>query len=183
MQTAQKTITAVAIVASLGLFGCDKLGGDKQGAGPESNTGALGETSAKAGGGKPAVNANGVPMIPTGRSAPPSLEEWGAAIEVNTQGAGSRPRDCYMKTVREWLKVHCEGSVKGIIDMDGFGNKGSDYFEYLTPGKVADYIVRLRKGSSMKLKILREDQDAALFVSWPPSAEQPLHVALGIGKR
>jgi hypothetical protein len=47
-----------------------------------------------------------IPDIPSGRSNPPSVSEWSAAAEVNTQGANARPDDCFMKIVREWLKVH-----------------------------------------------------------------------------
>ena len=180
---------SLVLCLSLGIFGCDALGG-KSSEGDGKATAEAPATAASAAGGKaggappPAkLNSNGVPMITAEKSTPPTLDEWKSAPEVNTQGQGSRPADCYMKVLREWLKVNCTGDIKGITDMDGFGVKGSDYYEYLVPGKVADYIVRLRKGSSLKLKILRADQDAALFVSWPPSAEQPLHVALGIGRR
>ena len=88
-----------------------------------------------------------------------------------------------MKVVREWLKVHCDGDVLDYEKMKGFGNEGYNYFKMVEAGHMADFVVRLRKGSSMELKILRETQHASLFVSWPPSSEQPLHVALGIGQR
>jgi hypothetical protein len=67
--------------------------------------------------------------------------------------------------------------------MDGFGEENVDYYQQLTPGKPADFVVRLRKGVSMKLTIQREGEDAVLTVSWPPSEPRPLRVELGVGKR
>ena len=179
--------------------GCDRLGSKADEAGPDktgtsakdmvvrSGRQASGSSAAPTGQAttKPVTGpgAGGVPDIPAERSSPPTVQEWGAAAEVNTQGAGGRPNDCYMKIVREWLKVHCNGNVTGTKDMDGFGQENFDYYQQVTLGKAADFVVRLRKGVSMKLKILRDEQDAALFVSWPPSEPRPLHVALGIGKR
>jgi len=175
--------------------GCE-LGGSKSE--PDKTGGGARDTEVRTGGARakePATAASsgrgvaasagesGVPDIPSERSNPPTVDEWVGASEVNTQGPGARPNDCYMKIVREWLKVHCNGKVTGTKDMDGFGQENWDYYQSITLGKSADYVVRLRKGVSAKLKILREDQDAALFVSWPPTQPKPLHVALGIGKR
>jgi hypothetical protein len=130
-----------------------------------------------------ALPADGIPDIPDSRSNPPTVAEWQAAPEVNTQGAGGRPKDCNMRVVREWLNIHCNGKVTKIDEMDGFGKENWDYYQQITLGSSADFVVRLRKGVSMKLKIFREDQDAALFVSWPPSEPKPKHIALGIGRR
>jgi hypothetical protein len=129
----------------------------------------------------PVKDDNGIPDIPEGRSKPPTVAEWGAAREVNTQGANAHGRECTMKIVREWLKVNCQGDVTKVSDMDGFGKKGFDYFDSVKIGKSADFVLRLRKGSNPKLKIHRNDKsgNAALFVSWPSNEPKPKIVALG----
>lgn len=128
-------------------------------------------------------DAAAVPAIPSDRSSPPTVADWRDATEVNTQTPGARPEACYLKIVREWLKIHCDGKVIGVEDLEGFGQESWDYYQSVRPGHAADLVARLRKGHSMKLTILREDQNAVLFVSWPPTEPKPLHVALGIGGR
>jgi hypothetical protein len=150
----------------------------RKGAAPSADTSKAGSPAPRPGG----APEGAVPDIPAARSKPPTVDEWIAAPEVSTQDAGARPNDCYLKIVREWLKVHCNGSVTGTMDMDGFGEENVDYYQQVTPGKPADFVVRLRKGVSMKLTIQREGQDAVLLVSWPSSEPRPLRVELGIGK-
>lgn len=127
---------------------------------------------------------SGIPDIPSGRSKPPTIAEWKDATEVNTQGANSRPPDCHMKIVREWLKVNCSADdVTGEISkQEGFGNENADYFKSIKPGKHVDFVMRLRKGTVQKVRIHREDgKYASLFVNWPGADEKPKHVALGVG--
>lgn len=124
-----------------------------------------------------------IPDIPDSRSNPPTLEEWGSACDVNTQGAGSHPGDCTMKIKREWLQVTCRGNMTGYEQFEGFGNIGQDYFEQHTPGAMASFVVRLRKGKSQKVRMCRGNERASLFVSWPPSSAKPTIVALGIGPK
>jgi hypothetical protein len=123
-----------------------------------------------------------IPDIPEGRSAPPTVAEWSAADEINTQEANSQPDKCFLKVVREWLKVHCDGEFGEITDMDGFGKENADYFQFIKPGKSADYVVRLRKGKALKLKIHRAEGNAALFVNWPGASPKPTIIALGKGR-
>lgn len=118
------------------------------------------------------------PEIPEGRSKPPTPAEWSAAASVNTVGANSAPKDCFMKVVREWLKVNCSGKIKEITAMDGFGAKNVDYFDSITVGKSADMVVRVRKGGAIKARILREGGGAALFVNWPAQNAKPSIMAL-----
>lgn len=119
------------------------------------------------------------PEIPDGRSKPPTLAEWGEADQVNTVGANSAPRNCYMKVVREWLKVHCEGQIREITNEEGLGGEGVEHFRYVND-KVADIIVRVRKGQHIKLRIMREGQSASLFVNWPGGQSKPSIMALQI---
>lgn len=140
--------------------------------------------AAKAPEGAPAMAAPGAgqeaPAVSEGKSAPPTVAEWEAAPSANTVGANSAPRDCVLKVVREWLKVNCQGNIKEVTNMDGFGVKGVDYFELVTPGKVADFVVRLKKGQAVKARIIREGQSASLFVNWPSQSAKPSIIALQI---
>ena len=120
------------------------------------------------------------PEIPETKSAPPTVAEWTAAASVNTVGANSAPKDCVMKVVREWLKVNCSGKIKEVTAMEGFGAKNVDYFDSVTPGKSADLVVRVKKGGSIKARILREGGGASLFVNWPGANAKPSILALQI---
>lgn len=120
------------------------------------------------------------PEIPETKSAPPTVAEWTAAAGVNTVGANSAPKDCVMKVVREWLKVNCSGKIKEVTAMEGFGAKNVDYFDSVTPGKSADLVVRVKKGGSIKARILREGGGASLFVNWPGANAKPSIMALQI---
>ncbi len=127
---------------------------------------------------RPSVDENGIPPIPDGRSNPPTVAEWSAAATVNTQGANSQAQDCFMKIVREWIKVHCEGDVQSISDKDGLPRSNADYFEAIKLGKAADFVFRLKKGRAMKMRIHRTGNRASLFINWPASKDRPVHVAL-----
>lgn len=122
-----------------------------------------------------------IPAIPDGRSDPPTSAEWSSAKNVNTQGANSWPPDCTTKIVREWLQVNCTGKVKGYEKMENFGKLHSDYFESIMPGKLASFVVRLKKGKTISVRICRDTDRASLFVNWPTAKDRPIHVALGKG--
>ncbi len=128
-----------------------------------------------------AVDEKGIPLIPSGRSKPPTVAEWSAAPEVSTQEVNSRPAGCFMKIVREWLKVHCEGEVTGTDKMTEFGKEHADFFQSIKLGKSADFVVRLRQGRVQKLHICHLNDRASLFVNWPAGRDRPIHVALGKG--
>ena len=119
------------------------------------------------------------PDVPAGTSGPPTMDEWNAAAGINTAEKNSVAKDCTMKMVREWLKVNCTGKIKEVTNMDGFGKKNVDYFELVTPGKVADFVVRVKKGGSLKVRILRDGEPgASLFMNWPGQLEKPSIIAL-----
>ena len=123
-----------------------------------------------------------IPEIPEGRSTPPTVAEWGAAAEVNTQEKNSQPDKCEMKIVREWLRVSCRGDdIVGYEKMEGFGTKNGDYFEMIKPGNLASFVLRLKKGKTQSVRICRQKDRASLFVNWPASKDRPVHVALGKG--
>jgi hypothetical protein len=130
----------------------------------------------------PAPAADGpIPAIPDGRSDPPTSAEWSAAKNVNTQGANSWPEDCTSKIVREWLQVNCTGKITGYEKMENFGKLHADYFESILPGKLASFVLRMKKGKTQSVRICREKDRASLFVNWPTTKDRPIHVALGKG--
>jgi len=122
-----------------------------------------------------------IPPIPSTRSKPPTAAEWGKACDLNTQGEGSQPPDCTMKVMREWLQVTCRGNVRGYENLTDFGSEGADYFKQIQLGQLGSFVVRLKKGRNQKVRICRAKDRASLFVSWPPSKDNPSIVALGIG--
>ncbi|MEZ4371164.1 MAG: hypothetical protein R3B07_10080 [Polyangiaceae bacterium] len=142
------------------------------------------ETAAPAASEEEKKDESPIPDIPEGRSKPPTVAEWKAATNINTQEVNSQPDKCFMRIVREWLKVNCEGDVQGFTGMENFGNEMADYFQSVKPGKVADFVVRLRKGKTLKLRIQRgKEGEAVLFVNWPIGEEKPTIVALGRGAK
>jgi hypothetical protein len=192
----KRVVAGVAVLGLVGSGACHRLGSQSDDAAPDKTGASAKDTTIRSGrkgavasadtakaGAPGAAPGGAIPDIPAARSKPPTVDEWGAAPEVTSQNDGGRPNDCYLKIVREWLKVHCNGNVTGTKDMDGFGEENVDYYQQLTPGKPADFVVRLRKGVAMKLSILREGEDALLLVSWPSSEPRPLRVELGVGKR
>lgn len=130
-----------------------------------------------------APGAGAIPDIPETRSNPPTVAEWSTASGINTVGPNSAPKDCFMKLVREWLKVNCSGKIIGVEEKDGLGKQDVDHFESIKPGTFADYVIRLRKGVSVKAKIRRQDDAASLFVNWPGGAPKPTIIALQIAPK
>jgi hypothetical protein len=122
-----------------------------------------------------------IPVIPEDKSSPPTVAEWTRAAVVNTQETNSQPDKCEMKIVREWLRISCHGEVTGFEKMENFGTKNADYFEMIKPGNLASFVVRLKRGKTQSVRICRQKDRASLFVSWPPSKDRPVHVALGRG--
>ena len=179
-----RRLALVSLVLSVGLFGCGKKDsaaadappstpGAAAPGHPDEKTPPAGVKTAAPGAGQAA------PDVPSGTTAPPTTEEWGAAAAVNTVGAGAAAKDCTMKMHHEWLKVNCTGKIKEVTNMEGFGKKGVDYFDLVTPGHVADLVVRVKKGGSIKARILRDGvAGASLFVNWPGALDKPSIVAL-----
>ena len=148
------------------------LGGSKPGATPVQGTSDN----------RPSTSGpSEIPDIPEGRSNPPTVAEWASARQVNTQEFNSRAPNCFQKVVREWLKIHCEGDVIRVEEKTGFGTHNVDHYESVVPGKFADYIVRLRRGTVITAKIYRTEGNAAVFVNWPAGAPKPVHIAIGRG--
>lgn len=174
-----------AVVVLAAIAGCGQKNEDAT-SDPSRGLGAPGRAGVNSKTGAPLLAAPGAgqaaPEVSGGTSAPPTVAEWQGASSANTVGANSAPKDCELKVVREWLKVNCTGKITQVTNMDGFGRKGVDYFELVTPGRVADFVVRLKKGGSIKARILREGagNSASLFVNWPSSNPKPSIVALQI---
>lgn len=124
------------------------------------------------------VDAKGIPAIPDGRSNPPTVAEWSAAPNVNTQETNSQAKDCFMKIVREWLKVHCEGDIRSISDQEGLPKSNADLYQSVVDGKFADFVIRMKKGDTLKMRIHRDGNRASLFVNWPGGKDRPVHVAM-----
>ncbi len=129
----------------------------------------------------PVVDEGPIPLIPTERSNPPQGNEWLQGKEVNTQNVHSQPDKCEMRVLREWLQVTCREHYVGYEKMENFGQKFSDYYESVDPGRVVSFVLRLKKGKTQAVRICAPDKRASLFVNWPPTADRPAHIALGKG--
>lgn len=174
--------TVLALAATLAAAGCCKKSD------PTDSPSLSGDSPKTAGaqGAPPGAKYMGpgnVPDVPETRSNPPTVDEWKNAAEVNTVGANSAPSGCSMHIVREWLKVNCSGKIEGVSDMEGFGKKGFDYFDWVQAPSVADFVVRLRRGNSLKLRINREKDRASLFANWPSGQPKPSIIALQAGPK
>lgn len=186
---ADTTITCGAALA-LALLACKKEGAPSPAATeskpvPTAATTAAGPAAtgaAATGGAKgPSFKVSEVPDIPSDKSNPPQGTEWDQGVAVNTQGANSRAKRCSMHVLREWLRIYCSGKITGYEKKEDFGELQQDYFEQVVQGKYASFVIRLKKGKNQKIRICREGDRASLFVSWPPSADKPKHIALGQG--
>jgi hypothetical protein len=122
-----------------------------------------------------------MPLVPTTASNPPQGGEWDLGVVVNTQGANARAKQCSMRILREWLNIYCTGDVIGYEKKEDFGRINVDYYEQISPGKFASFVVRLKPGHSQKIRICRSKDRASLFVNWPDQKDRPVHVALGNG--
>jgi len=122
-----------------------------------------------------------IPAIPSDKSNPPKATEWDDGKEVNTQETNSQPDKCSMRILREWLQISCREDYSSYEKMENFGLKNSDYFEFIQPGRVVSFVVRLQRGKTQTVRICGEDQRATLFVNWPAQKDRPVHVALGKG--
>lgn len=161
----------------------DKIRGAQTAASASATAAAAGEGGAPEPKGKSAPDDSPVPEIPEGRSDPPTVAEWGDAEEINTQEKNSQPDQCEMKVVREWVRVSCRGEILNYEKMESFGTKNADYFEMIQPGKLASFVVRMKKGKTQSVRICRASDRASLFVSWPGSKDRPAHIALGKGPK
>jgi hypothetical protein len=165
-----------AVGLMVGLAACKSSKDTSAGASAKADAAAPGVANVT----KPAaeVDTKGIPPFPEGQSAPPSPEEWSTAREVNTQDPSSRAKDCYLKVIREWLKVHCDGDIKSVGETEGMPKSKSDSFESVEPGKAADFVMRLTKGSTIKMRIHRAGNRASFFEIWPVSADRPTMIAI-----
>ncbi len=122
-----------------------------------------------------------IPAIPTAKSNPPKVAEWDDGKEINTQETNSQPDKCSMRVLREWLQISCREDYSSYQAMENFGLKNRDYFEFIQPGRVVSFVVRLQRGKTQKVRICGKEQRATLFVNWPDQKDRPVHVALGKG--
>jgi hypothetical protein len=132
----------------------------------------------------PATSAeppNPIPAIPTEKSNPPKTTEWDEGKDVNTQETNSQPDKCTMRILREWLQISCREDYSSYEKMENFGLKNADYFEFVQPGRVVSFVVRLQRGKTQTVRICGEGRRATLFVNWPAQKDRPVHVALGKG--
>ena len=114
------------------------------------------------------------PSGPNGRSAVPTLEEWGKTGEVTV--LGSSKLDCETKKVREWIRVSCKGESKERgkptgVTIDRGGGKG-DTFTFASGG-VASLIYPFFEGQNLAATFRWERTRKGFKAEWPRGAPQP----------
>ena len=120
-----------------------------------------------------------LPAVPLERSKPPTKPEWDAAEKVNTAPKEDQSKQCWMKSVREWVRLECLGHESAhLIYTEELGSKGSDW---LNPDAGAFILIfRMRPGHDIraKLGITSRRQGPFLRVSWPEGSDRPSELSL-----
>ena len=118
------------------------------------------------------------PEIPTDRSKPPTKPEWKAGNDLNTAAKSDQDKLCWMKQVREWLRVECVGNIgMSIAYAQELGARKSDWFQ---PDGTPILIVRMRKGHDLRAAIYEHAPKMTyLRANWPADSDRPTEVSLG----
>lgn len=149
------------------LAACDLLGGKDKDAGKvgkesESSTALPQPTPAAA----PTAAAGG-------RSAVPTLAEWGKVREVTVKGSSAL--GCETKMVREWLRVSCRGknSTGGTPTTVAVQKgAGKDVFTYVGKG-VTSLVLPFEEGTQVEATFSWTDVSHKLVSSWPRGSSRP----------
>lgn len=171
-------LVAAAAVLSSGC--CKSKDSEPQNIGATADVPATTKATAPAGtpdnGDEEGYQANGFPKkMPKGRTAVPTVREWGAAPLVTTK---KLPDGCSMKFVREWLKLNCSKDTNTVIPYDvtnitGMGGNGADYFVFAKNGSVADIVVRTVDGKKGTANIVTNRGTFLVGYDWPYRAPFP----------
>jgi hypothetical protein len=114
------------------------------------------------------------PTPPTGRSKPPTLNEW-AAMTREVTVKGSSALGCETKIVREWLRVSCRGKN----DTGGTPTKlrvvrgGNNEAMTFASGGVTSLVVPFVEGTDLAVSFSWTDKSHRLTIRWPRGAPQP----------
>ena len=156
--------------------GCDKGGVGTSGA-PSAepfSTGAGGASKAPAGTTAAAPAPPPSPIAPpSGRSAMPTLAEWGSMKEVTVKGSSALR--CETKMVREYLRVSCRdkndtGGTPTTVKVVKGGRGEALLF---ASGGVTSMIIPFVEGIDAEAEFSWTDKSHKLALTWPRGAPKP----------
>lgn len=173
-----RRIYAGILVGAIGLTACGKGSDGKAGPEGPSTTGAAATTAttAAANPGKPTSPATpaGAAKLPAGRSAVPTLAEWGS-LKKEVTVKGSSALKCETKIVREYLRISCRGkndtggTPKGVMVVKGGHGEASTY----AAAGVTSLIVPYVEGINLEAIFSWTDKSYKLVINWPKGAKMP----------
>ena len=139
------------------LFGGSDEGGSSTGAPSPPSTGGATLPGAAAG----------------GRSAVPSVGEWGSAPEVTVRGSSAL--GCSTKVLREWFRVSCSGTNdSGGKPTTVAVTRGGNAERYtFAQNNVTSLVTPFVEGSDFEALFSWTDKSAKLVVKWPRGAPRP----------
>lgn len=120
-----------------------------------------------------------LPAIPTTDSPPPTDEEWAAAPFIQNTDSDRPVSDCTMRLLREWLKLRCEGDIKGAEpdSVKWFSEKANtkNWYESHRYPDYAEITFRLRKGTLGEAYFYRKNREnsARYYADWDKSKDRP----------
>jgi hypothetical protein len=142
---------------------------------------ALSSTSAvPAATGEPPPPEPAIPAIPIERSKPPTKKEWDSALKINTAPESEHHPSCWLKQMREWVRMECLGTESGSLAWsEELGSKDSDWFNPEDTGAFI-LIVRMRQTFDTRARInhtaLRNG--SYLRMDWSAGGDRPKEISL-----
>ena len=113
------------------------------------------------------------PPLAAGRSAVPTLEEWGSQLkEVNVKGSSALR--CETKMIREYLRVSCKdkndsgGTPTSVAVVRG----GRDAWTFASGG-VASLVIPYLEGIDAEVRFSWTDKSHVLKLHWPKGTPKP----------
>lgn len=155
------------------LQGC-KQGSESTSAAPEPPKGTTPVQIAALPGSPPAAVPAARPGV-GGRSAVPTLDEWGSVGEVTVKGSSAL--GCETKMVREWVRISCRGknntggTARSVTVDRGDRNRG-DVFKFVS-GSVVSLVYPFVAGTDFAATFTWSNGRHQLVSRWPHGAPQP----------
>ena len=169
-----RRISAMMLVGLGGLTAC----GDSSGDGKASSEGANTASTATIPGKTAAVAApGGTARLPAGRSAVPTLDEWGS-LKKEVTVKGSSALKCETKIVREYMRISCRGkndtggTPKGVMVIKGGHGEASTYAAAGMTSLIVPYV----EGINLEATFAWTDKSSKLVINWPKGEIGRAHV-------
>lgn len=174
-------VMTVVLWGGLLAWGCGNKGegeAAKAAAGPAATTAATAPPSTAVPGPRSSgpTSVAAPPRMPPGRSAPPTLEEWGK-LRKEVTVKGSSALRCETKIIREYLRVVCTGKLDpaGTPTAVAVLKGGAEAMAF-AHGGVASLIVPYTEGTHLEAVFSWTHKSHKLVARWPKGDKQPVIV-------